>query len=48
MIRWEHEGDEWVGFSGELPVAKVAKDVEAERESWILADPRNQAAERLA
>jgi hypothetical protein len=35
MIRWEHEGDGWVGFSSELPVAKVVKDVEAERESWI-------------
>jgi hypothetical protein len=34
MIRWEQEGGEWVGFSGELPVAKVVKDVEAERESW--------------
>jgi len=34
MIRWEHEGDDWVGFSGELPVAKVVKDVEADRESW--------------
>jgi hypothetical protein len=35
MIRWEHEADDWVGFSGELPVAKVFKDVEAARESWI-------------
>ena len=34
MIRWENEGGEWVGFSGELPVAKVTKDAEAERESW--------------
>ena len=34
MIRWEQEGHGWVGFSGELPVAKVVKDVEAERESW--------------
>jgi hypothetical protein len=34
MIRWEHEGDDWVGFSGELPVAKVVKDHEAEHESW--------------
>jgi hypothetical protein len=35
MIRWEHEGEEeWIGFSGELPVAKVIRDGEAERESW--------------
>ncbi len=34
MIRWEHEGDDWLGLSGELPVAKVVKDLEAERESW--------------
>jgi hypothetical protein len=33
MIRWEQEGHGWVGFSGELPVAKVVKDVEAEREN---------------
>ena len=35
MIRWEQEGDDWIGVSGELPVAKVVKDPEAERESWI-------------
>jgi len=35
MIRWERQNDEWLGFSGELTVAKVAKDPEAERESWI-------------
>ena len=34
MIRWEQEVDGWVGSSGELPVAKVVKDVESERESW--------------
>jgi hypothetical protein len=34
MIRWEQEGDGWVGFSGEMPGAKVIKDLEAERESW--------------
>jgi hypothetical protein len=47
MIRWEHQIDEWVGFSGELPVAKIVKDVDAERESWIWQISCDQAAERL-
>ena len=33
MIRWEQqENGDWHGFSGELPVATVAKDPDAERE----------------
>jgi len=39
MIRWERQGEEWVGFSGELAVAKVAKDAEAEGERWIWQVP---------
>src|SRR5919112_547995 len=39
MIRWEREGDDWVGLSGELPVAKVAKDAEAKGERWIWQVP---------
>ena len=35
MIRWERQNEEWGGFTGELAVAKVGKDVEAERERWI-------------
>ena len=35
MIRWEQqENGDWRGFSGELPVATVAKDPDAEREQW--------------
>ena len=35
MIRWEQqENGDWQGFSGELPVAAVAKDPDAERERW--------------
>ena len=35
MIRWEQlENGDWHGFSGELPVATVAKDPDAEREQW--------------
>ncbi len=35
MIRWEREGnDDWRGYSGEVPVATVSKDTEAERERW--------------
>ena len=35
MIRWEQqENGDWHGFSGELPVASVAKDSDAEREQW--------------
>ena len=34
-IRWEQqENGDWHGFSGELPVATVAKDPDAEREQW--------------
>ncbi|MFL5213336.1 MAG: hypothetical protein ACJ8DH_05545 [Microvirga sp.] len=35
MIRWEQqENGNWHRFSGELPVATVAKDPDAEREQW--------------
>jgi hypothetical protein len=36
MIRWEQQKNgDWHGFSGELPVASVTKDHEAEREQWL-------------
>jgi hypothetical protein len=35
VIRWEQqENGDWHGFSGELPVATVSKDQDAEREQW--------------
>jgi len=35
MIRWERQHDgNWLGLSGELPVANVAKDA-AEKEQWL-------------
>jgi hypothetical protein len=35
VIRWEQqENGDWHGFSGELLVATVAKDPDAEREQW--------------
>src|SRR4051794_20329498 len=36
MIRWEQQASaEWQGLSGELPVATVIKDPDAEREQWV-------------
>jgi len=36
MIRWEEqENGRWQGFSGELLVANVTKDLEADRERWL-------------
>jgi hypothetical protein len=36
MIRWEQQASgEWQGFSGELPVATVTRDPDAERERWL-------------
>ena len=35
MIRWEQlENRDWQGFSGELPVASVVRDPDAEQERW--------------
>jgi hypothetical protein len=40
VIRWEQqESGDWHGFSGELPVATVAKDPDAEREQWAWKIP---------
>ena len=36
MIRWEQQKNgDWHGFSGELAVASVVKDPDAEREQWL-------------
>ena len=36
MIRWEQQDNgDWAGFSGELPVASVSKDQDAEPERWL-------------
>src|SRR5829696_8903779 len=36
MIRWEQQDNgDWAGFSGELLVASVSKDRDAERERWL-------------
>ena len=34
MIRWEEEDGGWQGYSGELAVANVAKEPDAEDEQW--------------
>ena len=35
MIRWEQlQNRDWQGFSGELPVASVVRDPDAEQERW--------------
>ena len=49
MIRWEQqENGDWHGFSGELPVATVSKDQDAEREQWAWKIKGNSSAQRLA
>jgi len=36
MIRWEQlENRDWQGFSGELSVASVVRDPDAEQERWL-------------
>src|SRR3954466_10612805 len=35
MIRWEQlQNRDWQGFSGELPVASIVRDPDAEQERW--------------